>query len=137
MVTYTMDTNILSAIIKRDTNALRHLQEMRKSGNRVTLNAISYFECRRGLVAVSATKQLKTLQNLAERGGILMLNREGLDIACDLYADLRKKGQLIEDADLLIAATALTHNSILVTDNTDHFQRIPNLQIENWIASKT
>ena len=32
-----------------------------------------------------------------------------------------------------IAATALTHNLVLVTDNTKHFQRITGLRLENWI----
>jgi tRNA(fMet)-specific endonuclease VapC len=34
---------------------------------------------------------------------------------------------------LLIAATALSGNYILVTDNIKHFQRITNLRLENWI----
>jgi predicted nucleic acid-binding protein len=33
--------------------------------------------------------------------------------------------------DLIIAATALTHNLILVTDNEKHFGYVPELQVEN------
>ncbi len=39
---------------------------------------------------------------------------------------------LLEDFDLLIAATALAHDRTLVTNNLDHFNRIPELQLENW-----
>jgi tRNA(fMet)-specific endonuclease VapC len=46
-----------------------------------------------------------------------------------LRGDLRSKGQLIPDLDLLIAATALHHDRILVTLNLRHFGRIPQLQI--------
>jgi predicted nucleic acid-binding protein len=50
-------------------------------------------------------------------------------------AVLRKQGAILEDFDLLIAATALTHNLILVTNNTQHFNRIDNLRIENWLVA--
>ena len=46
---------------------------------------------------------------------------------------LRASGIMIDEFDLLIAATALSGNYILVTDNIKHFQRITNLRLENWI----
>ena len=46
---------------------------------------------------------------------------------------LRSSGILIDEFDLIIAATALSGKYILVTDNTKHFQRIPDLLLENWI----
>jgi predicted nucleic acid-binding protein len=52
--------------------------------------------------------------------------------AAELYADLKRRGQLISDADLLIAATALEHGRVLVTNNVAHFQRIPNLPVISW-----
>jgi predicted nucleic acid-binding protein len=53
--------------------------------------------------------------------------------AAELYAELRASGQLIEDADLLIAAMVLVHDMTLVTNNTAHFTRITSLQIEDWL----
>jgi tRNA(fMet)-specific endonuclease VapC len=35
--------------------------------------------------------------------------------------------------DLLIAAHALALNAILVTDNTQEFERVQGLVIENWL----
>ena len=52
--------------------------------------------------------------------------------AADLYALLYQEGQLISDADILIAATALKHNLVMVTENVAHFRRIPGLMIESW-----
>ncbi len=51
----------------------------------------------------------------------------------NLKAELRKTGLLIEDLDLFIAATARTHGLILVSNNTDHFRRIPGLSLESWV----
>jgi hypothetical protein len=45
---------------------------------------------------------------------------------------LNLAGRIIDDMDLLIGSTALTHNQILVTNNVSHFERIEGLEIENW-----
>lgn len=46
---------------------------------------------------------------------------------------LRSQGIMIDEFDLMIAATALAGDYILVTDNVKHFRRIKDLRIENWI----
>ncbi len=43
---------------------------------------------------------------------------------------------VIDDFDLLIAATALTKNFVLVTNNEKHFNKIEGLPIENWTKEK-
>ncbi|MBL0701937.1 MAG: type II toxin-antitoxin system VapC family toxin [Desulfosarcina sp.] len=49
-----------------------------------------------------------------------------------MKAELKKIGKIINDSDLFIAATAISNDMILVTNNEKHFQRIKNLKIENW-----
>lgn len=44
-------------------------------------------------------------------------------------AMLRRQGMLIDDMDLLIAATALEHDLVLVTRNRRHFARVPRLRL--------
>jgi predicted nucleic acid-binding protein len=53
--------------------------------------------------------------------------------AAEVYASLKKSGSLIGDADILIGATALVHGLTVATDNEDHFQRIGDLRVENWL----
>jgi len=43
--------------------------------------------------------------------------------------NLKQKGKVIEDLDILIASTCKAHGLVLVTKNTKHFSRIPNLQM--------
>ncbi len=45
---------------------------------------------------------------------------------------LQKEGRLIPDFDLLIGATAVAHNLIMVTNNVKHLERIQEIVIENW-----
>jgi tRNA(fMet)-specific endonuclease VapC len=48
-----------------------------------------------------------------------------------LRGSMRKRGQTIGDFDLLIAATALQNNLILLTNNRKHFESVVGLQIES------
>lgn len=50
-----------------------------------------------------------------------------------IKAALKKKGEILNDSDLFIAATAISRNLTLVTNNVRHFQRIAELRIEQWI----
>ena len=53
-----------------------------------------------------------------------------------IYADLYRRGELIGDADILIAATALVENLVLGTNNERHFRRVAGLAVENWAAAE-
>ena len=55
-----------------------------------------------------------------------------MEIFGEIKSDLEKKDNRIEDMDILIAATALSYNLTLVTNNIKHFSNIDDLHIENW-----
>lgn len=50
----------------------------------------------------------------------------------DLRAELERKGTPIGALDTMIAAHALSNKSILVTNNSREFARVPGLALENW-----
>lgn len=52
----------------------------------------------------------------------------------EVRSALARSGVRLEDADLFVAAVALSTKSTLVTGNTRHFDRIENLRIENWMT---
>jgi len=57
-----------------------------------------------------------------------------LDLYAKEKARLRRIGSLIDDFDLLIGCSAIKNGLILVTNNENHFERIEDIKIENWIA---
>lgn len=63
----------------------------------------------------------------------LEIDRRVIKKAAEIYVDLRNKGNIIEDADILIGAICLENDLTLVTNNEEHFKRIKNLKFENWI----
>ncbi len=64
---------------------------------------------------------------------IITLDRVIIDMASEIYAKLKRLGNLVEGADILIAASCLVKDIVLVTDNEEHFRRIENLEVENWL----
>ena len=54
------------------------------------------------------------------------------DSAAYVWATLRKTGQTIGDADILIAALCIERGYTLVTHNVKHFSTISNLRMEEW-----
>lgn len=60
-----------------------------------------------------------------------------IDNAFETYgknkAYLEKSGISIDDFDLLIGSTATNYNLVMVTENIKHFERIPNIKLENWV----
>lgn len=50
----------------------------------------------------------------------------------EIFRHLRKRGQMIGQNDLWIAATGLAHGHSVVTQNTSEFTRVPNLSVLNF-----
>jgi tRNA(fMet)-specific endonuclease VapC len=66
------------------------------------------------------------------RNRVLGITDEVVLRAAEIYANLYNRGELIGDADILIAASALVNGCGIVTNNEGHFRRIKNLQVVNW-----
>ncbi len=60
---------------------------------------------------------------------------EDISVSSITSMELKRAGTPIGAYDVLIAATAIVHKLILVTANVREFERIPNLQIQNWRVS--
>jgi tRNA(fMet)-specific endonuclease VapC len=77
-------------------------------------------------------------ENLADTNRLLSsfvplpLSLSTMDRFARIKVDLLRRGQPIQDPDILIAATALEHDLTLVTHNTGHYCRIAGLRIEDW-----
>ncbi|NEQ41830.1 MAG: type II toxin-antitoxin system VapC family toxin [Okeania sp. SIO3I5] len=131
---YLLDTNILSALIKEDSRLLYRLNNANYRRENLFISCINYFESKGGLLAVNSQKKLAILENLCKNNiNILFLDKiEIVNIASNIYANLRRKGTPIQVPDILIAATAIYHNLVLVSNDSDML-RVEGLIVENWL----
>ena len=131
---YTLDTNVVAAIINGRPEVLEKLKSVRLAGYVVKLNALCYFEVRRGLVLPPFARKFAAFEKFVQIYGSLPLDIRALDISADIYGDLRRKGTPLEDADILIAGITIANDAILVTRNLKHFERVGGLRLESWEA---
>lgn len=101
----------------------------------VVISAITYGELWNGALKSNQSEAaLKNLQILVERLPVQPLPLNVAQHYGQTRSYLEKKGLPIGGNDLWIAAHALALNLILVTNNTEEFERVPCLNIENWLV---
>ncbi len=76
-------------------------------------------------------KNKKALDNFLTGVQILPIFHS-LDLFAKEKTRLQKTGTSIDDFDLLIGVTSVTHKLTMVTNNTNHFKRIVGIKLEDW-----
>jgi len=127
-----LDTDILSMFLRKHSKIVNKFEAYLKEHESISISIITYYEIVSGLKYKNAHKYLDSFLAFAKHNNVLPLTTGSVTVAADTYANLRRKGQLIDDIDILIAGIALSHDLVLVTNNLSHFQRIEGLQISNW-----
>ena len=129
---YMLDTNICIYILKKHPDSvLKKFQTF----DDIHISAIVYSELQYGIeLSPKKTKQIRFNQ-LLDFLSLLTIDtwdQNAADSYARLRACLKSKGNIIGNMDMLIAAHALSTNSVLISNNTREFERIPELKLENW-----
>ena len=130
-----IDTNILSAFMRGNSQVIRKTEEYLEKHDTLTISIITYYEILRGIKVLSNETKIKAFHEFMSSCNIEEIDLLIAEKAADIYDELRRTGKLVEDADILIAATAMKHGMVVVTDNTGHFKRIKGLKVENWLKT--
>lgn len=130
MTKYLLDTNICIFFLK----GLFELDEKIKE---VGLENCFISEVTVAELKFGAEKSQKVERNrLVVSTFISQMNILPIFNSLDFYAQeknrLQRQGTPIDEFDLLIGATALANDLVLVTNNTKHFKRLTDIQIEDW-----
>lgn len=130
---YLLDTNIVSASLKQNIEVALKITEIRRQGEFIGISGITYYEVQRGLLRSNANRKLAWFQQFCQDYPVLFLDDMRIfQKASEIHADLTNRGKIIQDADILIAATAIIHNLVLVSHDFD-LTRVKDLQLENWL----
>ena len=136
---YLLDTNVMEHLANRANGWDRIERRIEKIGIDVcAISSITAYELRRhiergpGRVRKENTEHLKVIFS---RVAGIALDVATAEIAGRIAAQLEDQGTPIGPHDPMIAATAIAHGLICVTDNTKHFARVPGLTIQNWRAA--
>jgi tRNA(fMet)-specific endonuclease VapC len=129
---YFLDTNIVSDLLRnprgRTASAILTAGE-----DNICISAIVASELRYGVAKSGSTRIANMVEELLREVPILAYEPPADRHYGRIRAELEVRGELIGGNDMLIAAQALAHDLILVTDNVREFGRISELTIENWL----
>jgi len=133
-----LDTDVLSNLsrayrLREESVVVERAREYLALHTRFTISIVTRYEVLRGFKAKGALTQERVFQHFCANNTALPITEQVIDQAAEIWAELRKRGQLILDADILIAATALVNGYGLVTNNERHFKRVTGLAVENWM----
>ena len=132
MIKYMLDTNICIYIIKqKPKDVIERFRQAQVS--EIGVSSITLSELEYGVMKSAKPEQDKLA--LAQFIAPIEISAYD-DVAAQHYgvirAHLERQGTPIGSLDMLIAAHALSQNSVLITNNESEFKRVSNLRIENW-----
>ena len=133
---YLLDTDILSNLMRRAPSEglvtrLARVAPEEQFTSSVTLGELLYGARRSGR---SAALLEKIRAVVPAELPVLPFDAAAAGHYGEVRAELESRGTSIGDADVRIAAIALTHGLRVVTGNERHFRRVPGLEVENWLG---
>ncbi|MGX9727455.1 MAG: PIN domain-containing protein [Candidatus Electronema sp. VV] len=132
---YLFDTDIITNVLKKQPSQcllerLALIPKHQQHISTVTVSEIVYG-------AMKSSRPAYHLNNLEQillpSVNVVSFDSKAACVCGRLRAELEKKGQPLDLADLEIASIAIAEDLILVTGNIRHFCRIEGLKLENWL----
>ena len=120
---YLIDSDILINFLKAKSNAVEILGKLKPEERGTSIICVG--EILEGLTE----KQKKYFAKLVNLTTVYNIDLKVIVKFAEIRGKLRKNGNLIDNFDLLIAATCLVNNLTLITNNLKHFERIEGLKI--------
>ena len=127
-----LDTDIISYYFDGEHKIKARLDEVFRLKEDICTTVVNVYEVIKGLRWRDNKQKEAKIKHFLKDIKVFAVQKNVVDEAASIYADLRKKGITIGDADVLIAAVVITNNGTLVTNNTKHFECIKQLKVVKW-----
>jgi tRNA(fMet)-specific endonuclease VapC len=128
-----LDTNIISYYFNANNKIKEKLMEAVDDDEEICTTVINIYEIIKGFRWKNNEKKEKQFREFLEDIVVFGIDDDDINIASDLYAQLRKKGKTIGDADIFIAAIVIKNHGILISNNIKHYENIEQLNLMNWL----
>ena len=133
MLKYLLDTNIVIYVLKRRPKEV--LDIFNANASRMAISSITLSELMYGAEkSLNTDKNLEAVEEFVSHLEVLPYDAKASQHYGQIKAALEKKGQIIGENDIHIAAHAISHGLILVSNNVREFKRVSNLALENWVS---
>ncbi len=133
-MSYVLDTNVVSALMKGEPGALARLRAVPKREAFVPHPVIA--EISYGIARLPRSKKKEALRERFDLIKSELCRADWTDSVSEAFGEIKstleRRGTRIEDFDAAIAAHALAREAVLVTANVEHMIRVPGLRVEDW-----
>lgn len=130
---YLLDTNICIYLIKKQPQSMLQKFTTCVVGE-IGISAITVAELEYGVSkSLYQSRNQQALKRFLSPLIVVPFDERAAVVYGEIRAALEKKGTPIGSLDTLIAAHALSLGVTLVTNNIKEFERVPNLDYENWV----
>lgn len=134
MLKYLLDTNIVIYVLKR--RPIEVLKIFNTNASRMAVSSITLSELMYGAEKSSnVDRNLEAIEEFISHLEVLPYDAKASQHYGQIKASLEKRGEIIGENDIHIAAHAISQGLILVTNNLCEFKRVANLALENWVDS--
>ena len=134
MLRYLLDTNIVIYVLKQ--RPIEVLATFNANASRMAISSITLAELFHGAEKSSrVSENMATIEDFCSRLEVVPYGPKAAQHYGVIRAALEKLGQPIGVNDLHIAAHARSEGLVLVTNNTGEFERVPALEVENWVRT--
>jgi tRNA(fMet)-specific endonuclease VapC len=133
MITYALDTNIVSYFLKGNSTIIAKIRFENSKENQFVIPPTVYFEIQNWLLKNNSKRKKAVFEKMYSAQGIGVIDKNVFDVASMIKLKMQRQGKNMSDDDLFIAAYCIRHNLPFVTNNTRHFMYIENLEILNWL----
>ena len=129
-----LDTNICIYIINAKPPAVLERFRQYRMGD-IGLCSVVAAELAFGVAKSDSARNRQALEMFLAPLIILPFDTAAVWVYGDLRADLERRGTRIGSLDTMIAAHALSQQALLISNNTREFSKVPDLQLDNWVAA--
>lgn len=127
------DSTFLIDLLRGNKTAAATLERYESVNADLFISTISVMELVNGVhLSSNIEKEYSKVKGIVSSFLELNFDIDCAFLAGKIEADLTKKGEMIETEDIMIAATAINNNQILLTRNKKHFENIAKLKIESY-----
>ena len=134
MLKYLLDTNIVMYVLKR--RPVEVLAVFNTNASRMAISSITLSELMYGAEkSLNVNRNLEAIEEFVSHLDVLPYDAKASQHYGQIKATLERKGEIIGENDIQIAAHAISQGLILVSNNVKEFNRVPSLALENWVES--
>jgi len=126
-----VDTAFLIDLFRNDEKAIRILEELSRRGERIATTVINMAKLYRGAFLHPKTdEKIAEIEELKDLLIVLDMRIESAKYYGKIYAELKNKGRMAKDRDIMIASIFLSFGERkIITRDKKHFSEIDGIEV--------